>query len=67
MAKAFVPTVVMLLLATGLLTIYDIWAVSHNYDWTISNVLTTAGHKWLAIPFAFGFLMGHLFAGPRGT
>ena len=46
-----------------ILGIYDILiAAKYGSENTISWVLVQAAHRWLAIPFGFGFLMGHFFA-----
>jgi len=45
------------------LSLYDIWVGrTGGADATISWVLWKGAQKWPTIPFAFGYLMGHLFA-----
>jgi hypothetical protein len=64
--KYFKPTVVVLIVTAVALSLYDIWAAWHGGQAaTISLVLTRISHSWPAIPFAVGFLCGHLFAQNR--
>ncbi|MES2347860.1 MAG: hypothetical protein V4641_09865 [Pseudomonadota bacterium] len=58
--KFFKPTIVFLVIATVVGAAYDIWAVSHDYNWTISANLYLVAKQWPAIPFAGGFLLGHV-------
>lgn len=59
----FRPTI-MLLLGTALVWLaYDVWAVSHNYEWTISfNLWQIARYTDYGPPItaAFFFLLGHV-------
>lgn len=54
-------TVLFIVAIVALITVYDVWAVSQGYARTISWTLGQAAYQWPAIPFAFGFLAGHLF------
>ncbi len=56
----FRPTIVLLVAAVLVGTVYDIWAVTHNYEWTISANLLEVSKRWPAIPFIGGFLLGHV-------
>lgn len=48
--------------AVGLLLGYDLFVLMrYGIDGTISAVVMRATVRWPAIPFALGFLMGHLF------
>jgi uncharacterized membrane protein YhdT len=42
---------------------WDVYAESKGEEDTISDILHDAGKKCMAIPFAFGCLMGHFFLG----
>ena len=59
------PTITLwIIIATAaILTLWDVYAeaVLGNSS-TISVVLTSWAHAYPIIPFAFGLLMGHLFA-----
>ena len=47
-----------------LLLIYDIYVMATpEVGDTISEFIREISHKYLAIPFTFGFLMGHWFWG----
>lgn len=56
----FRPTIVVLVALFAIGAVYDVWAVSHNYSWTISANLYLLSQHWPAIPFAGGFLLGHV-------
>ena len=50
-----------------LLGLYDIYTFYFNgSETTISWVLYSYSTQYPAIPFGFGFLMGHIFASMRG-
>ena len=54
--------------AAALLVIYDIYTgIKNGTDSTISWQIYTAGTKYPILPFAFGVLMGHFFAGMHGV
>lgn len=55
----FKPTVILLVTTALIWAAYDIWAVAHSYEWTISATLYHAAQRWPAIPFVGGFLLGH--------
>ncbi len=61
MVKYFWPTIAFILAMVAVITAYDVWAVTHDYGWTISSTLLMAAHDWPIIPFVFGVLAGHLF------
>lgn len=61
MPKFFKPTVAFSLAMGIAIFAYDLWAVIQSYDDTISWTITTAAHKFLTIPFFFGYIAGHLF------
>lgn len=55
-------TMLVVIVAAFGLGIYDFWVGYKTKGWgTISWVLYSAALKRPAIPFAFGFLMGHIF------
>lgn len=55
-------TVALIVLVTLALGLWDVFAEVHAGDpATISRVLLDGAHRFPVIPFAFGFLMGHLF------
>lgn len=56
----FRPTIVLIVAIVCICAIYDIWAVSHSYEWTISANLLLISRQWPAIPFIGGFLLGHV-------
>jgi hypothetical protein len=55
------PTVVAMLVLTALLTVYDVWAVTKGYDWTISATLLEFSRDWPIVPFVVGLLCGHVW------
>jgi len=64
MNKGVKWTIVFIILVTvGVLGTDAGIAMKWGGDATISTVITTYSHKILAIPFAFGLLMGHFFLG----
>jgi hypothetical protein len=64
-----VNTTTLVILATALvLGIYDIFiGVKYGSEATISYDLWQGSCRWPTIPFAFGYLCGHLFAQMRVT
>lgn len=63
----FKPTLIFIVVLFSVGTAYDIWAVSHTYEWTISATLYHLAQQWPAIPFALGFLLGHVFFPNRAS
>lgn len=61
-SKFYKPTICVILGLVGIGTIYDFWAVSHNYEWTISANLWQIARSYYgpAIVFVAGFLIGHV-------
>lgn len=59
MSKYFKPTIIFMVASVLLVTVYDVWAVSHNYNWTISYNLYEVCKAWPIIPFLGGVLIGH--------
>ncbi len=59
--KYYRPTILFIVAIVAMVTLYDVWAVAHGYEKTISSTLFAASRDWPAIPFMFGFLAGHLF------
>lgn len=61
-------TLVVLVVTAIVLIAYDIWTVvKKGASTTISWQIYSVSLKYPIIPFAFGLLMGHLFAGMSGT
>lgn len=60
MSKYFKPTIIFMAVSVLLVTVWDIWAVSHNYNWTISYNLYEVCKAWPVIPFLGGLLIGHV-------
>lgn len=66
----FKPTVCLLVVTTLVGIAYDVWAVSHNYNWTISANLwniarhTNYGPAIVAVGF---FLLGHVLMPNRSA
>ncbi len=58
--KLFRPTILFLVAVTVIGAAFDIWAVSHDYNWTISANLWAVSKQWPVIPFVGGFLLGHV-------
>jgi hypothetical protein len=56
----FRPTIVLLVALFAIGAVYDVWAVVHNYEWTISATLLGVSKQWPVIPFVLGFLLGHV-------
>ena len=52
---------IVIVVITALIIVYDVWAVAKGYEWTISSTLLSAARDWPIIPFALGVLSGHLF------
>ncbi len=62
MSKTHYTTIGLLIFVTVLLIGWDIYVFTNETAGdTISEVLWEAGRRWWSLPFAFGFLMGHLF------
>lgn len=65
MHKYFRPTLVFILAVLAVITVYDVWAVTHHYQWTISANLLQIAIDWHLFSFLFcfglGILVGHLF------
>jgi hypothetical protein len=61
------PTVAFIVAVVAVVTVYDVWAVAHDYDWTISAVLGKAGAAWPIIPMLTGILIGHLWFPNRAS
>lgn len=57
----FRPTIIFIVAIVAVITVFDVWAVSNNYAWTISSTLLQASKDWPVIPFLTGLLAGHLF------
>lgn len=55
------PTVFFIVFVTALIVVYDVWALTRGYEWTISSTLLEASKRWPVIPFLLGLLAGHLF------
>jgi hypothetical protein len=55
------PTVAFIVAVVAVVTVYDVWAVSHDYTWTISATLLQAAKAWPIIGVLIGILIGHLF------
>lgn len=56
----FKPTVAFIVAVIAIVTVYDVWAVAHSYDWTISATLYGAAKQFPIIPFLAGIVCGHL-------
>lgn len=56
----FRPTIILLVAAVVVGALWDIWAVSHSYSWTLSANLYWAAKEYPIIPFTGGVLVGHL-------
>jgi hypothetical protein len=56
-----------LLVTATILIAFDFAIIRIWPDSTISQVLLTVAHQYPVVPFAFGFLMGHLFAPQTGA
>lgn len=55
-------TTIVVVIAVCALSLFDIVVLTKNgIKATISYLLFTSAQKYPAIPFALGFLMGHLF------
>jgi hypothetical protein len=62
-----VTGVIILAVIAGLVG-WDVWAMLHaGPSATISDVVLGTSRQYLAIPFAAGFLCGHLFAAQRAA
>jgi hypothetical protein len=60
-------TLLVILAVAVVLIVYDFWVgLTYGGDYTESWVILQLAHAYPAIPFAFGFLMGHLFATQHG-
>lgn len=56
-------TIDVLLAVSAFLGVFDIWVgTKGGGSSTISWVLWRGAQRWPTIPFALGYLMGHLFA-----
>lgn len=53
-------TKIFVLSVVGLAVVYDVVAIFMGW-WTMSRFITGSSTEYLAIPFAAGFLCGHLF------
>ena len=54
-------TLAVIIGATVALIAYDIWAAWDDEQPTITQAIQKYSRQYPVIPFAFGFLMGHLF------
>ncbi len=55
-------TIAVFCILLSVLLIYDGWTLSlFGYETTVSWVIYSKSKDWPAIPFAFGFIAGHLF------
>lgn len=63
----FKPTMILLVGAVIIGAAYDIWAVSHNYHWTISANLLAISARFPVVPFVGGFLIGHVLWPNKGA
>jgi hypothetical protein len=55
-------TLMIVIAIAFLLGVYDVWVSTETNGWaSISWILYTEALKRPALPFAFGFLMGHIF------
>jgi hypothetical protein len=55
------PTVIFIVFWVALLTVYDVWALTKGYEFTVSSTLLQAARDWPIIPLVVGILIGHLF------
>lgn len=61
-SKGDMVTLFVFLSLFGILMVYDIWTLTRRgYNTTVSWTIYQLARGWPAVPFAFGFLMGHLF------
>lgn len=58
--KKITSMVIMLLIV--IIAIYDVYAIAKGgTEASISHTLRVWAHKYIALPFSFGFVCGHLF------
>jgi hypothetical protein len=60
-------TIGVIMACAVILIAYDFWVgFTYGGDYTESWIILQYSHSYPVIPFAFGFLMGHLFANMHG-
>ncbi len=55
-------TSMVILLLIVIVAVYDVYAIAKGgTEASISHTLRVWAHKYIALPFSFGFVCGHLF------
>lgn len=55
-------TIILLVVTLIIWLVYDYFALTNETKGdTISAILQIYSHKWITLPFAFGYMMGHWF------